>query len=81
MGFCTMYHLQTPQPVFYLFQLTECCVNVLVTAFKETILQECAGMIRSNETESKSFSTCVIVHMGQDNSTLLTINDSGQNYA
>ncbi|WAR07183.1 CUL5-like protein [Mya arenaria] len=31
--------------------LTECCVNVLVTAFKETILQECAQMIRSNETE------------------------------
>ncbi|XP_045196668.2 cullin-5-like isoform X1 [Mercenaria mercenaria] len=31
--------------------LTECCVNVLVTAFKETILQECAQMIRSNETD------------------------------
>ncbi|KAH3739397.1 hypothetical protein DPMN_046049 [Dreissena polymorpha] len=31
--------------------LTECCVNVLVTAFKETILQECAQMIRNNETE------------------------------
>ncbi|KAL3882595.1 hypothetical protein ACJMK2_028922 [Sinanodonta woodiana] len=31
--------------------LTECCVNVLVTAFKETILHECAGMIRSNETD------------------------------
>lgn len=36
-----------------LFQLTECCVNVLVTVFKETILQECAQMIRNNETESK----------------------------
>ncbi|KAJ8315497.1 hypothetical protein KUTeg_007647 [Tegillarca granosa] len=31
--------------------LTECCVNVLVTAFKETILKECASMIKSNETE------------------------------
>lgn len=35
------------------FQLTECCVNVLVTVFKETILQECAQMIRNNETESE----------------------------
>ena len=34
-------------------QLTECCVTVLVTAFKETILKECAQMIKSNETESK----------------------------
>jgi len=39
--------------MFVYFQLTECCVNVLVTAFKETILQECAQMIRSNETESE----------------------------
>lgn len=39
--------------VLLVFQLTECCVNVLVTAFKETILQECAQMIRNNETESK----------------------------
>ncbi|KAL4233301.1 Cullin-5 [Mactra antiquata] len=31
--------------------LTECCVNVLVTTFKESILQECAQMIRSNETD------------------------------
>ncbi|XP_069124836.1 cullin-5-like [Argopecten irradians] len=31
--------------------LTECCVNVLVTAFKETILKECAAMIKNNETE------------------------------
>ncbi|CAG2254962.1 cullin-5-like [Mytilus edulis] len=31
--------------------LTECCVTVLVTAFKETILKECAQMIKSNETE------------------------------
>ncbi|XP_075226814.1 cullin 5 [Lycorma delicatula] len=31
--------------------LTECCVNVLVSAFKYTILSECAYMIKSNETE------------------------------
>ncbi|XP_002737439.1 cullin-5-like [Saccoglossus kowalevskii] len=31
--------------------LTECCVHVLVTAFKETILAECAVMIKTNETE------------------------------
>ncbi|XP_022241285.1 cullin-5-like isoform X2 [Limulus polyphemus] len=31
--------------------LTECCVNVLVTAFKETILAECQSMIKNNETE------------------------------
>ena len=36
-----------------IFQLTECCVNVLVTTFKETVLQECAQMIRNNETDSK----------------------------
>ncbi|XP_046669747.1 cullin-5 [Homalodisca vitripennis] len=31
--------------------LTECCVNVLVSTFKYTILSECAGMIKNNETE------------------------------
>uniref|UniRef100_UPI00358EEC98 cullin-5 isoform X1 n=1 Tax=Myxine glutinosa TaxID=7769 RepID=UPI00358EEC98 len=31
--------------------LIECCVNALVTAFKETILAECPGMIKANETE------------------------------
>ena len=36
------------------FQLTECCVNVLVGSFKETILAECPGMIAANETESES---------------------------
>lgn len=38
-----------------ILQLTECCVTVLVTAFKETILKECAQMIKSNETESKYY--------------------------
>ena len=35
------------------FQLTECCVNVLVGSFKETILAECPGMIAANETDSE----------------------------
>ena len=30
--------------------LIDSCVNVLVTSFKDTILAECAGMIRNNET-------------------------------
>lgn len=38
---------------FTAFQLMECCVNALVTSFKETILAECQGMIKRNETESK----------------------------
>ena len=33
-------------------------MNVLVTVFKETILAECAGMIKSNETESKLHRIC-----------------------
>ncbi|CAJ0954475.1 unnamed protein product [Ranitomeya imitator] len=32
-------------------RLMECCVNALVTSFKETILAECQGMIKRNETE------------------------------
>lgn len=39
--------------VALLFQLMECCVNALVTSFKETILAECPGMIKRNETESE----------------------------
>lgn len=31
--------------------LTDCCVNVLVSTFKSTVLAECAGMIKGNETE------------------------------
>ncbi|GAB6032838.1 Cullin-5 [Chamberlinius hualienensis] len=31
--------------------LVDCCVHVLVTAFKETILAESPGMIRNNETD------------------------------
>ncbi|CAE1156957.1 CUL5 [Acanthosepion pharaonis] len=31
--------------------LVDCCVDVLVTAFKDTILHECASMIKVNETE------------------------------
>lgn len=39
--------------LLFVFQLTECCVNVLVGSFKETILAECPGMIAANETESE----------------------------
>uniref|UniRef100_A0A8C9VXD9 Cullin-5 n=1 Tax=Scleropages formosus TaxID=113540 RepID=A0A8C9VXD9_SCLFO len=35
----------------YMKYLMECCVNALVTLFKETILAECPGMIRRNETD------------------------------
>uniref|UniRef100_A0A8C0YPI4 Cullin-5 n=1 Tax=Cyprinus carpio carpio TaxID=630221 RepID=A0A8C0YPI4_CYPCA len=35
----------------YMKYLMECCVNALVTSFKETILAECPGMIKRNETE------------------------------
>lgn len=38
---------------FAFIQLMECCVNALVTSFKETILAECPGMIKRNETESE----------------------------
>ncbi|XP_057376986.1 cullin-5-like [Daphnia carinata] len=31
--------------------LNGCCVNVLVTAFKETILAECSSMIKQDETQ------------------------------
>lgn len=31
--------------------LTDCCVSVLVSTFRNTILAECASMIKSNETE------------------------------
>ena len=31
--------------------LHECCVDVLVTAFKDTILAECPQMIRNNDTK------------------------------
>lgn len=34
----------------------DCCVGVLVTAFKDQILAECPGMIKNNETESKKVS-------------------------
>jgi len=46
-----MRYLETRKGCDSVAALTECCVNVLVTCFKETILAECAGMIKSNETE------------------------------
>uniref|UniRef100_A0A8C5DNZ2 Cullin-5 n=1 Tax=Gouania willdenowi TaxID=441366 RepID=A0A8C5DNZ2_GOUWI len=35
----------------YMKYLMECCVNTLVTSFKETVLAECPGMIKRNETD------------------------------
>ena len=35
-------------------QLVSHCVDVLVTAFKDTIITECPLMIKNNETESES---------------------------
>lgn len=40
------------------FQLLDCCVKVLVTAFKSTIIAECPQMIKNNDTESKFISFC-----------------------
>lgn len=34
-----------------ILQINACCVNALVSTFKATILAECAGMIKNNETE------------------------------
>uniref|UniRef100_A0A8C9F813 Cullin 5 n=2 Tax=Neognathae TaxID=8825 RepID=A0A8C9F813_PAVCR len=48
---CNFYFNLCANPVFTTFQLMECCVNALVTSFKETILAECQGMIKRNETE------------------------------
>ena len=36
-------------------QLVSHCVDVLVTAFKDTIIAECPQMIKNNETESESY--------------------------
>uniref|UniRef100_A0A3Q4HAQ5 Cullin-5 n=1 Tax=Neolamprologus brichardi TaxID=32507 RepID=A0A3Q4HAQ5_NEOBR len=47
-------------------QLMECCVNALVTSFKETILAECPGMIKRNETEKLHLIGCTIGSLLQD---------------
>ncbi|XP_013403500.1 cullin-5-like [Lingula anatina] len=44
-------YLETRKGCNSVAALTECCVNALVTAFKETILAEGPGMIKRNETE------------------------------
>ncbi|XP_029546542.1 cullin-5 isoform X1 [Salmo trutta] len=46
-------YLETRRECNSVQALMECCVNALVTSFKETILAECPGMIRRNETESE----------------------------
>lgn len=44
-------------------QLNGCCVNVLVTAFKETILAECSSMIKQDETQSKFLSFLDLINI------------------
>ncbi|XP_018586217.1 cullin-5-like isoform X1 [Scleropages formosus] len=44
-------YLETRRECNSVQALMECCVNALVTLFKETILAECPGMIRRNETD------------------------------
>lgn len=44
-------YLETRKNCDSVLVLTDCCVNVLVGNFKETILAECPGMIAANETE------------------------------
>uniref|UniRef100_A0A8C7GWC5 Cullin-5 n=1 Tax=Oncorhynchus kisutch TaxID=8019 RepID=A0A8C7GWC5_ONCKI len=44
-------YLETRRECNSVQALMECCVNALVTSFKETILSECPGMIKQNETE------------------------------
>ncbi|XP_064838110.1 cullin-5-like isoform X1 [Oncorhynchus masou masou] len=46
-------YLETRRECNSVQALMECCVNALVTSFKETILAECPGMIKQNETESE----------------------------
>uniref|UniRef100_A0A4W5MXP4 Cullin-5 n=1 Tax=Hucho hucho TaxID=62062 RepID=A0A4W5MXP4_9TELE len=46
-------YLETRRECNSVQALMECCVNALVTSFKESILAECPGMIRRNETESE----------------------------
>ncbi|CAB1347838.1 unnamed protein product [Coregonus sp. 'balchen'] len=44
-------YLETRRECNSVQALMECCVNSLVTSFKETILAECPGMIKRNETD------------------------------
>ncbi|XP_077597144.1 cullin-5 isoform X2 [Stigmatopora nigra] len=44
-------YLETRRDCNSVQALMECCVNALVTSFKETILAECPGMIKRNVTE------------------------------
>ncbi|NXW08947.1 CUL5 protein, partial [Fregetta grallaria] len=47
-------YLETRRECNSVEALMECCVNALVTSFKETILAECQGMIKRNETEKEN---------------------------
>jgi len=44
-------YLETRRDCKSIEGLVACCVNVLVTSFKDTIIAECPNMIKNNETE------------------------------
>jgi cullin 5 len=44
----------------FISQLITRCVDVLVTAFKDTILAECASMIKQDETQSRLQTFCFV---------------------
>ena len=48
---------------FISLQLTETCVRVLVTDFKEAILHECAPMIKNKETESENMCEVYVLYV------------------
>lgn len=41
----------------------DCCVGVLVTTFKDSILAECPGMIKANETDSKKILNVLFIRV------------------
>ncbi|ELT89017.1 hypothetical protein CAPTEDRAFT_219953 [Capitella teleta] len=63
-----MRYLETRKGCNSVAVLTECCVDVLVTVHKETILAECEQMIKANETDRLKlmFSLMDRVHEGID---------------
>merc|ERR1719153_700505 len=53
--------------------LTDSCVSVLVTAFKDTILAECAEMIKQNETEKLQLMFKLLDRVPQGIDPMLTV--------
>lgn len=46
--------------------LNECCVNILITAVKDTMLAECASLIKNNQTEKLQLMFRLIDKIGPD---------------